>query len=81
MRRVLCAFCLWLGGALSAQEVSQSGLELKAARPMVSQSERAPHAMVASVHELATQAGIEILKRGGNAVDAAVAIGLSLIHI
>jgi len=78
MRRVLCAFCLWLGGALSAQEVSQSGLELKAARPMVSQSERAPHAMVASVHELATQAGIEILKRGGNAVDAAVAIGFAL---
>lgn len=78
MVRVLCCLCLWLGGALSAQEVSQSGLELKAARPMVSQPERARQAMVATVHELATKAGVEILQRGGNAVDAAVAIGFAL---
>src|SRR5688572_12288055 len=34
--------------------------------------------MVATVHPLATQAGIDALKRGGNAIDAAVAAGLIL---
>lgn len=63
---------------LPAQEVSQSGLRLDRVRPMVSQPVRAPRALVASVHELATQAGIEILHKGGNAFDAAVAVGFAL---
>lgn len=79
--RTFAAF-LVLAGAVLAQEVSQSGLRLEAARPMVSQPVRAQKAIVASVHDLATQAGIDVLRRGGNAVDAAVAVGfvLGVVH-
>lgn len=38
----------------------------------------APHAMVTSIHPLASEVGVQILQEGGNAVDAAAAVGLAL---
>ncbi|MHC9056667.1 gamma-glutamyltransferase [Pantoea sp. y20] len=39
---------------------------------------KAKHGMVASVDAMATEVGVDILKQGGNAVDAAVAVGFAL---
>ena len=39
---------------------------------------RAKSGMVVSVEENASRVGMEVLRRGGNAIDAAVATGLAL---
>ena len=39
---------------------------------------RGRNAMVASQHEIASRIGVEVLKKGGNAVDAAIAVGIAL---
>ncbi|HWZ72660.1 MAG TPA: gamma-glutamyltransferase [Casimicrobiaceae bacterium] len=38
----------------------------------------AEHGMVVTAHQLATRVGVDVLERGGNAIDAAVAVGYAL---
>jgi gamma-glutamyltranspeptidase/glutathione hydrolase len=38
----------------------------------------APHGMVASTNEIASRVGVDIMKKGGNAFDAAVAVALTM---
>src|SRR5450830_641621 len=41
----------------------------------------AEHGIVVTAQHLATQVGVDVLKRGGNAVDAAVAVGYALAAV
>src|SRR5690348_17805472 len=46
--------------------------------PAGGSAKRPGHAAIASAHKLATEAGLEILREGGNAFDAAVAVASTL---
>jgi gamma-glutamyltranspeptidase/glutathione hydrolase len=62
-----------LARSIAAQEGDPGAPNWKFERPV-----QVRHAMVVSVHHDASDAGVEVLKAGGNAVDAAVATGLAL---
>lgn len=48
------------------------------AAPLLNAAEPATRGMVSSAHPLATDVGLDVLKSGGNAIDAAVAVGFTL---
>lgn len=70
----LLCFALLVSFTATPSRLSSSTSTQGASRPPV----RGKHGMVSSVSEIASQVGVDVLKRGGNAVDAAVAVGLAL---
>jgi len=71
---LLAALLVWQGaGAAPAAPPVSYGVGADTFHPVTAQ-----HGMVASVDATATEVGVKILQQGGNAVDAAVAVGYAL---
>jgi len=68
----------WLAPALLATALAAAGGPWCAARAASVAPVAAEHGMVVTAQHLATRVGVQVLKDGGNAVDAAVAVGYAL---
>jgi gamma-glutamyltranspeptidase/glutathione hydrolase len=78
MRDLFTAGLLLIAAATAACATSAPAVEPAAAGESRAVAARPPGAAIASAHALATQAGLEMIRDGGNAFDAAVAVSAML---
>jgi gamma-glutamyltranspeptidase/glutathione hydrolase len=83
MQRLLKPVSIAAAGLLAAVSFAAAQTAPPAPAPIITNAARvlpviARNGMVASQEKLATRIGVEVLKNGGNAIDAAAAIGFAL---
>src|SRR5258708_38281938 len=76
-----CVFLLGLTPPVRGQAAAEFRDRPRDDRGWPTEAVHASHGMIATDEDLGSEAGVEILKRGGNAVDAAGAGGFALAGV